>query len=56
MDAKCVCPGSRDNVIATAPTVSCVCGNIEGGVVLEAVVIACPVKADVATVKGLSHV
>jgi hypothetical protein len=56
MDAKCVFPGSRDNIIAAAPTVSCVCGNIENGVVLEAVLIACPVYANEATVKGLSHV
>jgi hypothetical protein len=34
----------------------CVCGNIEDGVVLEAVLIAYPVKANEATVKGLAHV
>jgi len=56
MDTKCVFPGSRDNVIAAAPMVSCVCGDIKDGVVLEAVVIAYTVKADVTTVKGLSHV
>ena len=34
----------------------CVCGNIEDGVVLETILIACTVKANEATVKGLSHV
>jgi hypothetical protein len=56
MDTKCVFPGGRDNVIAAAPTVSCVYGIIEDGVVLEAALIACPVKANVATVEGVSHV
>jgi hypothetical protein len=40
MDAKCVFPCSRDDVIAAAPTVSCVRGNIEEEVVLEAGLIA----------------
>ena len=56
MDAKRVFPGSRDDVIAAARTVSCVGGKIEERVALEAGLIACPVKANVATVKGLSHV
>jgi hypothetical protein len=56
MDAKCVFPGCRNNVIAAAPTVRCDCGSKEDGVVLEAVVIAYTVKANVATVKGLSYV
>ena len=56
MDAKCVFPGSRDKVIAARPTVRCVCGSTEDGAVLEAVVIAYPIKANIATVKSLSHV
>jgi hypothetical protein len=56
MDAKRVFPSSRDDIIAAAPAVSCVRGNIEEQVVLEAGLVACPVKANVATVKGLSHV
>lgn len=55
MDANCVFPGSRDKVIAADVRSAVFVGNMEG-VVLEAFLIAYPVKANVATVKGLSHV
>ena len=56
MNAKCVVPGSCDNVIATVPTVSCACGKGEEAIALKALIVACSINANIATVEGLSHV
>ena len=56
MYAKCVVPGSCDNVIAGELVISCVREKGENSVALKALIVACPIKADVATVEGLSHV
>ena len=54
--AKRVIPGGCDNVITAGPRVSCVRRHGVDAVLLEAIIVAYPVKANVTTVEGISDV